>query len=282
MSLSDPVPVCPVCDGTNWDFKGKQPPFLKCSSCSNPSHSSPESETVELQLEEKPKRKKRKRKASKTKVCSLILARGGSKGILGKNIVNLNGKELVGYSIEASLASDVDETWVSTDNELISKISKAYGAKVIDRPTELAEDTSKSEEALLHFADNIDFDVLVFIQPTSPMILPEDINKALKLVSPQGKYDSAFTVTKEHWVPRWTASTDNVKPIEWNVADRPRRQDRDSTYVENGMLYVTTSKQLKDSKIRYGGAIGVVEVPVRRSFQIDSVEDLELIKRIME
>ncbi|MAG26289.1 acylneuraminate cytidylyltransferase [Candidatus Pacearchaeota archaeon] len=277
MSSSDPVPVCPVCDGTNWDFKGKQPPFLKCSSCSKPSHSPSEPE-----LKEKPKRKRRKRKASKTKVCSLILARGGSKGILGKNIVNLNGKELVGYSIEASLASDVDETWVSTDNELISKISKAYGAKVIDRPSELAEDTSKSEEALLHFADNIDFDILVFIQPTSPMILPEDINKAIKLVRPQGKFDSAFTVTKEHWVPRWTASCNEVKPIEWNVSDRPRRQDRDSTYVENGMLYVTTNNQLKDSKIRYGGSIGVVEIPIHRSFQIDSMEDLELIKRIMK
>ena len=134
-------------------------------------------------------------------ICSLILARGGSKGIPGKNIIDLNGKPLIAYSIEASLASGVDEPWVSTDDPEIAMASREYGAKVIDRPSELAQDTSKSEDALNHFADNKEFDSMVFIQPTSPMIQPGDIDEALQMVRPNGKYDSVFTVTEEHWIP---------------------------------------------------------------------------------
>ena len=104
------------------------------------------------------------------KILSVILARGGSKGIPSKNIVDLNGKPLISYTIEASLQSNVDETWVSTDSSEIASVSSDYGANVIDRPSEISTDTSQSEEALLHFTYNHDFDIMVFIQPTSPLL----------------------------------------------------------------------------------------------------------------
>ncbi len=208
------------------------------------------------------------------KTISLIPARGGSKGIPLKNIIELDGKPLISYTIEASKKSNVDETWVSTDSNDISSVSKTYGAKIIDRPYEISKDTSQSEETLLHAAYQVDFDILVFIQPTSPLITSEDINKGLEMMD---EYDSVFSVTKEHWIPRWTM---DVKPHEWEINNRPMRQDKPEMYVENGAFYITKRKNLLDSKLRYSGKKGVVEMPLSRSFQVDTMEDLELIRRL--
>jgi len=210
------------------------------------------------------------------KVVSLILARGGSKGIPNKNIINLNGNPLIYYTANASLISNVNETWVSTDCDKIKKVAQNVGCKVIDRPKEISGDNSKSDEALVHFAENIDFDILVFIQPTSPLLKSSDINKGLLKMQ---KYDSVFSVTKEHWIPRWT---EKGEPVNWDINNRPMRQDIEETYIENGAFYITTKKQLMNSKLRYGGNIGMVEMPLHRSFQIDTTEDLKLIGKLLK
>ena len=89
------------------------------------------------------------------KSVTLIPARGGSKGIPKKNIIDINGKPLLAYSIEASLDSNVDETWVSTDDDEIAKTAKEYGARVLRRPDDIARDDSTSESVLLHFTETI-------------------------------------------------------------------------------------------------------------------------------
>ena len=211
------------------------------------------------------------------KSLALILARGGSKGIPNKNIILLKDKPLIQYSIDASLSSKVDETWVSTDVKTIKYVALKCGAKVLDRPKELASDTSSSEEALLHFSEHIDFDILVFLQPTSPMISSNDINAALdKLINLD--YDSLFSVYKEHWVPRWSL---NLEPKNWAMDKRPMRQDVDELLVENGAFYISTRKQLLNSKLRYGGKIGYFEMPLYRSFQIDTYDDMKIIKKLL-
>mgnify|MGYP000368551988 FL=1 len=209
------------------------------------------------------------------KVISVIPARGGSKGIPLKNLVNLNGSPLISYSINASLQSNVDETWVSTDSKKIAVISEGCGAKIIFRPSDISADTSQSEEALLHVARDSEFDVMVFIQPTSPLIKSADINKGLEMMD---KHDSVFSVTKEHWIPRWTM---DVEPYEWEIDNRPMRQDKSETYIENGAFYITKRKNLLESGLRYSGKIGVVEIPLSRSFQIDTLEDLELVEKLL-
>ena len=209
------------------------------------------------------------------KILSVILARGGSKGIPSKNIVDLNGKPLISYTIEASLQSNVDETWVSTDSSEIASVSSTYGASVIDRPNEISTDTSQSEEALLHFTDNHDFDIMVFIQPTSPLLKSIDINKGLELMS---KYDSILSVTREHWIPKWSM---DMNPLDWEIDNRPMRQDKEETFLENGAFYITKRKNLLQSKLRYSGKIGFVEMPLSRSFQIDTIDDLNLINTII-
>tara|TARA_R110002074_G_scaffold393424_2_gene579823 strand:- start:1952 stop:2599 length:648 start_codon:yes stop_codon:yes gene_type:complete len=211
------------------------------------------------------------------KIVSLILARGGSKGIPRKNLIPLNGKPLLYYSITNSQKAKVNETWVSTEDDEMKKISLSYGAKVLDRPSEMSKDTSKCEEALLHFAANVDFDILVFIQNTSPLVNPEEINDGIRKVK-SGEFDSVFSAYLEHWVPRW--STD-ITPIEWKTSARPRRQQKPEVYVENGAFYITTRKNLLESGVRYSGKIGVVEMPASRSFQIDTLDEAKLIEKLM-
>jgi N-acylneuraminate cytidylyltransferase len=92
------------------------------------------------------------------------------------------------------------------------------------------------------------------------------------------KYDSVFTATKEHWIPRWDK---NVQPVDWNIHKRPRRQDKPELYTENGMFYITKRESLLLSNLRYSGRKGIVEIPLTDSFQVDSEEDLELIRKII-
>jgi CMP-N-acetylneuraminic acid synthetase len=212
------------------------------------------------------------------KIVSVILARGGSKGVPNKNIKDLCGKPLLSYSIEESMKSLSNETWVSSDSNKILEVSKKYGANTIKRPDELSLDNSKSEDALLHFANNVDFDYLVFIQPTSPFINYKKINEGIEMVT-SGDYDSVFTAYKEHWIPRWDL---NSNPVNWDINNRPMRQDVEEQYVENGAFYITCKNSLLESKLRYSGNIGVVEMSEMESKQIDTYNDFIFVKNIMK
>lgn len=194
-----------------------------------------------------------------------------------KNIISLKGKPLISYSILASLESKVSETWVSTEDKEIKEVSMKWGAKVIDRPKEFATDTILNEPSLLQFADQEKFDLLVFIQPTGPFITSKYINEGINMMM-SGNYDSVFTATTKHWVPTWDK---NIKPIEWDIYSRPRRQDRDEYYEETGMFYITSKERLLNTGIRYSGKIGIVRIPSYDSLQIDSREDLKLIEKII-
>jgi N-acylneuraminate cytidylyltransferase len=131
------------------------------------------------------------------------------------------------------------------------------------------------DAALVHFAKNYEFDILVFIQPTSPLLKSKYINMGLKMLN---KYDSVFSAYKEHWQPRWTKDS---QPYEWDINKRPRRQDKQELYVENGAFYITTKENLLESKLRYSKNIGIVEMPYYESFQVDNKDDLQLIKKLL-
>lgn len=209
------------------------------------------------------------------KIKTVILARGGSKGIPRKNIIDVNGKPLMHYAIEAAKASRANDVYVSTDCAGIMQSALQAKANVLMRPKELSGDNCVSEDALLHFADTILFDILVFVQPTSPLILSEDIDNGLDMMK---DHDSVFSAYKEHWIPRWTQDgwADG-----WHPRSRPMRQDRTGRWVENGAVYITTRERLIADKLRYGGSIGILEMPMHRSFQVDTMEDLELIKKCL-
>ena len=219
------------------------------------------------------------------KIASVILARGGSKGIPRKNLIDLNGYPLIYYSLKASLDSIVDETWVSSDSDEILEVSKNYGARTLKRPLELAEDLSTSESALSHFAENVESDYIVFIQPTSPLLIAEDINRGIDRLH-KYKFDSVFSAYEEHWTGRWKYNPYDeypgiLSPDNYLLHKRPRRQDLlYKTYIENGAFYIN-SRSMVQFGSRLSGHIGISEMPQYRSFQVDTLEDLELIKKIL-
>lgn len=207
------------------------------------------------------------------KVVTLIPARGGSKGIPRKNIVEICGKPLLSYAIQESIKSVSSETWVSTDDKEISSISISYGARVVKRPDNISGDSSTSESALLHFVEKVNnFDILVFLQATSPFIEADDINKAVKLMD---EYDSVISVSKfDQFL--WEESV----PM-YDIHNRKRRQGRSQVYVETGSMFVTTKEGFLKSHNRINGKVGFVEVPKWRSVDIDTLDDLELAKKLM-
>jgi N-acylneuraminate cytidylyltransferase len=210
-------------------------------------------------------------------IVTIIPARGGSKGIIKKNIIEIKGKPLLYYSVNASLNSNVNSTYVCTDDNEIRDEAVKLGSKVLMRPSYLADDVIMPDPTLLYFASVVEFDVLVFIQPTSPLIKKEYINEGIEMIK-SGNYDSVFTVTEEHWLPRWN---DKIKPVEWDIENRPRRQDMPLNFIENGMMYITKRETLLKTKLRYGGTMGFVKIPLKQSFQLDSNEDLDLIRKIL-
>tara|TARA_B100001559_G_C16227885_1_gene496470 strand:+ start:144 stop:689 length:546 start_codon:yes stop_codon:yes gene_type:complete len=177
--------------------------------------------------------------------------------------------------INASQNSKVNETWVSTDDPVIKSTSLEYDCKVIDRPSSLASDHAKSEDALIHFAKNIEFDILIFIQPTSPLLTSKDINGGLNMM---GKYESVFSAYREHWLPRWNKG---VEPIGWDIKRRPMRQEIDEVFVENGAFYITTRSKLIQSGLRYSGETGIFEMPYSRSFQVDTKDDVRIVENLL-
>ena len=207
-----------------------------------------------------------------TKIISIIPARKGSKGIPNKNLLNLSGKPLIYYAIQASKQSIVEETWVSSDSDEILNFSKKLGAKTIKRPKELSDDNASSESALIHFSENIEFDILVFIQCTSPLIKPQDINRGIEKMR---NFDSIVSVTETHQM-FW-----NAKGPLYDINNRERRQNSIKRYLETGSFFITTKKNLMKFQNRLSGKIGLVEIPKHRSIDIDTIDDLKIAELII-
>ena len=213
------------------------------------------------------------------KIVSVILARGGSKGIPNKNIKDLNGKPLIQYAIDASKLSMVgEETYVSSDSDIILDVARDLGAKTIKRPENISDDLDKSELALIDFANRVESDIIVFIQPTSPMIRAEDIDTGILMLRDFKSLNSVLSVYEEHWTPRWGQ---NREPIDWDINNRPMRQEVENNYVENGAFYISRSRLIKKNKLRYTPPFDYVVMKQEHSFQVDTLDDLSLIDKLL-
>lgn len=221
-------------------------------------------------------------------ILGIIPARSGSKGIPRKNLKPVAGKPLIAWSIEAALAaSSITRLVISTDDEEIAAVSKSYGAEIVRRPPELANDTASSESALLHVLEALaqreqyEPELIVFLQATSPYRLPADIDGAVNLLL-QKNFDSVFSACPEHFTGRWRLDDSGCAyPLNFDPANRPRRQDGPVEYLENGSIYVFKPHILKETGARMAGRIGIYPMPVERSFQIDVPEDIELFDKLL-
>jgi len=217
------------------------------------------------------------------KKVAIIPLRKGSKGIPGKNKKKMLGRPLFSWVLSAAIFSDLDEVYVFTDDEeILSFISKEYHwtskVKGLLRNDENANDTASTESAMLEFAEKIhrDFDVLCLLQATSPLTTSQDINNALSQISVEGKA-SALSVVKTH---RFTWNADGI-PQNYDVFNRPRRQDFAGLLMENGAVYATTKDAFIKSKNRVSETIGLVEMPEETLMEIDSLSDWTIIESLL-
>lgn len=221
-------------------------------------------------------------------VVAVIPARGGSKGIIKKNITDFLGNPLITYTIkQAKDSEEIDEVYVSTDAKDIGAISEEAGAKVIERPDDIAGDKASTESALVHALGQIKQErdkqpeVMVVLQCTSPLRREDDIDEAVRLVTQEG-FDSVLSAFEYHKF-YWEFDGDAAEPINYNPESRKRRQDiNKARYQENGSIYVVKAQMLEKNKCRLGGNIGIHEMPEIMSDEIDTPEDLRKIEAIAE
>lgn len=235
-------------------------------------------------------------------IVSIIPARGGSKGVPRKNIKELGGVPLIAYSIACSLGARlVDRTIVSTDDEEIAEISKKYGAEVIMRPAELAQDHSRSEEALKHAIKELEtkeldlVDVIVMTQCTCPFRLSADIDDSIRLLR-EGKFTAVASVseTPGHFHPYKLKKIENGELV--SMVQEPGMSTKiieshkyfvrqllpGTFYWMNGAVYTMDYKTLMVDNNRYGKKCGALVLPSERLVNIDSVTDFEFAEYLLK
>ena len=222
---------------------------------------------------------------------AFIPVRGGSKSIPLKNIKPINGKPLVYWTIKAACECKyLDKVYVSTDSDKIKAVvneivvSNEYDyfnkIEVIDRSAESASDTASTEFVMLEFADKYDFDNICLIQATSPMLKASDVNHGFELFMDDNT-DSVLSVVRQK---RFNWSTDEsgfVHPSNYDVFNRPRRQEFDGYLVENGAFYITSKSDLLKTKNRISGNIKAYEMDESTYFEIDEPGDWIIIENLM-
>jgi len=219
---------------------------------------------------------------SKT-VISIILARKNSKGIKNKNLVKINKKPLIYWSIINSINSKlIEKTFVSSDSLKILNFSKKYGAEIIKRPFKYAKKNTSSEKSLMHAINHLNgkikFDTVIFIQPTSPLRKKDDFDNAIKLFKKK-KFDSLFSATITHDTNIWHYAKKKLI-ANYNYKKRKMRQNIKEKYLENGSFYIFDKKKFENYNCRIFGKIGMYLMSKKNSFQIDDYEDINLFRKL--
>ncbi len=221
--------------------------------------------------------------ADRMKTVAFIPVRGGSKSIPGKNIKLLGGKPLLHWTLEAASNSEtIDTIYVSSDSEEILACARAFGnpkVHCVVRPSEFATDTASTESAMLHFAENHEFEHIVLIQATSPLTTSDDLDGAIHHMR-NVKADSLLSGTHEFRF-RWRRlNSDLVEADNYVPVTRPRRQDWDGELVENGAFYICSRKGLLESRCRLNGKVAFWTMPGHTAVEIDTPDDWKIFETL--
>ena len=215
------------------------------------------------------------------RTIAVIPARGGSKGVPGKNLRTVGGVSLIARAVGSALAARlIDDVYVSTDSPEIAAAARAAGAGVVDRPAELSDDGASSEAALLHALGAIGGapGILVFIQATSPFIDPADLDAAIERVA-SGESDVVLAARESHGF-LWRKTDEGARGINHDASYRLRRQDSEPQFLETGAFYVMRAAGFVEAGFRFFGRVGLAIVPALSAIEIDSEDDLQLASSI--
>ncbi|MFD5558936.1 cytidylyltransferase domain-containing protein [Streptomyces sp. NPDC127068] len=213
------------------------------------------------------------------RVLAVVPARGGSKGVPGKNLATVGGVPLVVRAVRACRAAPhVTDVIVSTDDPAIAEAARLADAEVVLRPAALADDTASSEAAVLHALDAHEsrhghpVDVVLLVQCTSPFLTGADVDAVAAAVT-RGA-DTAVTVAPFHGFVWRDAAPGGAAGVNHDKAVRPRRQDRPQDLLETGAAYAMAAPGFRTARHRFFGRTALVRTDAARVLEIDDPHDL--------
>jgi N-acylneuraminate cytidylyltransferase/CMP-N,N'-diacetyllegionaminic acid synthase len=219
-------------------------------------------------------------------MLAIIPARGGSKGLPGKNIKPLHGKPLIAYTIEAALASpSISRVVVSTECEKIAEVSRRYGSEVpFLRPMELAQDNSLAIDAYIYTIEKLksesqrgDYANFVVLQPTSPLRTSADIENSIAVFKKRNA-DAVIACREAPHPVQWHKIIDDNSVLRHYSANSEKlknRQEEPITYLPNGSVYVLNYGALVSQRTYYTDRTFAYVMPAARSVDIDTIDDFE-------
>lgn len=211
-------------------------------------------------------------------MIAIIPARAGSRSIPGKNHRVIAGRPLVAWAIRAALESrEVSQVVVTTDDPRVASLAQTLGATVHDRSAATATETASTESVLHEVVEDFDASEYVLLQATSPLTTAADVDAAIRVFR-QGSFDSVVSVAPQ-WRFVWIPDGDGGRPWNYDPQHRPRRQDAEPLLVENGAIYVFTTKLLKQHESRLGGRIGLYHMSPATYHELDEPEDWLVVER---
>ena len=223
-----------------------------------------------------------------TKFYACIPARGGSKGLPRKNLIDLNGKPLIAWTIEAALSCKyLKRVIVSSEDCEILEVAKKYSAEVLVRPAELATDNATSFDVVIHFIETLklnDKDFVVLLQPTSPLRTTVDIQCAIDklLFNDQSKGIISCYKPRHHPAKSYILNNSGfINGFYSEMAPYMRRQDLPDVYFPNGAIYIFRVSEIKNSNHFPFDNICLYEMSETLSYDIDSKSDLQIAENIM-
>ena len=222
------------------------------------------------------------------RILAIIPARSGSKGIKHKNIIDLNGKPLISYSIEAGLKSKyIDKVIVSTDGEEIAEVARKYGAEVpFLRPKDLASDTSKSIDVVIHAIEQLkmreeEYDYCVLLQPTQPLRKSEHIDESIeKIINKKAESLVSVCEVEEHPILMRRICDDKLINL-LEGSSTVRRQDFEKVYIVNGAIYIN---QIDKLSLNTSLNDNITPYIMKREYSvdIDTIADLKVAEKFLK
>ena len=213
-------------------------------------------------------------------VIAFIPVRGGSKSIPKKNIKLFCGEPLIFWNLQQLQNSNIDEIIVATDCNETKEVVNSFNfskVSVYDRESNNSKDTSSTESVMLEYIQNSDLsesDIFMLVQATSPFTQSTNFNEGLKMFK---HYDSVLSCCKSK-----RFSWRDGEALNYDIYNRPRRQDFQGTLIENGAFYISAVSSIKQSKNRISGNIGIYEMPEYTYTEIDEIEDWIVAESLMK
>ncbi|WP_270739585.1 N-acylneuraminate cytidylyltransferase [Massilioclostridium coli] len=220
---------------------------------------------------------------------ALIPVRGGSKSIPMKNIKPICGKPLVYWTAKAACqCPQIDRVYISTESQEIKQVVEQFQAKepqlfskleVVGRSEETATDTASTESVMLEFAKQHEFENIALVQATSPLLSSQDLTNGFQALQTDGT-DSIVSVVRQKRF-QWKVNNGFALPTNYDVFQRPRRQEFEGYLVENGAFYICSREDLLRTQNRVSGKIKAVEMDEDSFFEVDEPRDWAIVEALM-